>query len=135
MPTYDYRCELCGREESIFQSIREYTLTPIRPRCCFAQEMERKLSVVPGTIGGIANALAGDRHYEGLRAPDGTDIGSRTKHREYMRAHGLTTADDFTETWRASEKERTELRQGTSKDKELRSEIERQVITATMKSE
>lgn len=41
----------------------------------------------------------GDSHYDGLRATDGCDISTRAKHREYMRRHGLTTADDFRETW------------------------------------
>jgi len=45
------------------------------------------------------SALWGDRSYEGMQAPDGTDISSRTKHREYMKAKGLTTADDFKDTW------------------------------------
>ena len=49
--------------------------------------------------------LWNDRSYEGLKATDGTDISSRTKHREYMRRHGLTTADDYTETWKRAEKE------------------------------
>ena len=38
-------------------------------------------------------------HYEGLRATDGADISSKAKHREYMRINGLTTADDYKETW------------------------------------
>lgn len=42
-------------------------------------------------------ALWGDRHYDGMRATDGTDISTRTKHREYMKANGLTTIDDFKE--------------------------------------
>lgn len=46
-----------------------------------------------------SGALWGDRSYDGLKAPDGTDISSRTKHREYMKATGLTTADDFKDTW------------------------------------
>ena len=49
-----------------------------------------------------SGALWGDRGYAGLRATDGTPIDSRTKHREYMRMHGLTTADDFTDEWRAA---------------------------------
>src|SRR5512145_1143689 len=36
-----------------------------------------------------------DRFYEGSRATDGTDIGSRRKHRAYMKAHGLAPADDY----------------------------------------
>lgn len=52
------------------------------------------------------SALWGDRNYEGLVAPDGTDISSRTKHREYMKAKGLTTMDDFKETWAKAKAER-----------------------------
>lgn len=46
-----------------------------------------------------AGALWGDRHYDGARATDGTDISTRTKHREYMAAHGLATVDDYKGTW------------------------------------
>jgi len=56
--------------------------------------------------------IVGDSHYEGLRATDGTDISSRAKHREYMKIHGLTTADDFTETWKKAAKERADFFQG-----------------------
>ena len=52
-----------------------------------------------------APIMAG-RFYENTAATDGTDIGSRRKHRDYMKAHGLTTADDYTETWKRAEKER-----------------------------
>jgi hypothetical protein len=48
----------------------------------------------------------GDLHYDGLRAPDGTDISTRTKHREYMKRTGLTTADDFSVTWQKQRAER-----------------------------
>lgn len=53
-----------------------------------------------------SGALWGDRHYDGLRATDGTDISSRKKHREYMKANNLTTVDDFKETWAQAQKER-----------------------------
>jgi hypothetical protein len=36
-----------------------------------------------------------DRFYEGQRALDGTDIGSRRKYNDYLRARGLTNAGDF----------------------------------------
>ena len=54
------------------------------------------------------NYVAGDRHYDGLRSPrsDQEDISSRTKHREYMKRHGLTTADDYKETWAKAAQER-----------------------------
>jgi hypothetical protein len=53
-----------------------------------------------------SGALWGDRSYDGLKAPDGTDISSRTKHREYMKATGLTTADDFKQTWAKAQEQR-----------------------------
>lgn len=52
------------------------------------------------------STLWGDRNYEGLVAPDGTDISSRTKHREYMKAKGLTTMDDFKDSWAKAKIER-----------------------------
>lgn len=42
----------------------------------------------------------GKFEYDGLRATDGTDISSRTKRRDYMRAHGVADPRDFTETTR-----------------------------------
>lgn len=51
-------------------------------------------------------ALWGDRHYDGLQATDGTDISSRSKHREYMKRNNLTTVDDYKETWAQAQKER-----------------------------
>ena len=57
------------------------------------------------------NRIHGDLHYDGLRAPDGTDISTRTKHREYMRATGLTTADDFKSTWARAKEAREKYHQ------------------------
>jgi hypothetical protein len=58
-------------------------------------------------VGNTDSVLWGDRHYEGLRATDGADISSRSKHREYMRRHGLTTVDDFNgDYWRNCEAKR-----------------------------
>ena len=53
-----------------------------------------------------SGALWGDSSYEGMKAPDGTDISSRTKHREYMKAKGVTTMDDFTGTWAKAKESR-----------------------------
>lgn len=50
--------------------------------------------------------LWNDRHYDGLRATDGTPIDSRAKHRAYMKLHGVTTADDFKETWSRAQQQR-----------------------------
>lgn len=130
MPTYDYQCRECRKIDSVYQSITDYINAPTRPTC--HGTMERRLSVVPA-FSGLANALAGDRHYDGLRASDGTDISSRSKHREYMRAKGLTTIDDFTETFKRKEEERAALRSGTFEDKELRQDLTKEVMTAVAK--
>ena len=62
-----------------------------------------------------SGALWGDRSYDGLRAPDGTDISTRSKHREYMKATGLTTADDFQASWaKASENRENYVKHGGS---------------------
>jgi hypothetical protein len=47
--------------------------------------------------------------YEGLQATDGTPINSRAKHREYMRLHGFTTTDDYTQSWERAAKERADF--------------------------
>lgn len=127
MPTYDYKCPTCGRTDSRVQSMRAYSDSPDIPTC--HGPMERMLSVVPA-MSGLANALAGDRHYDGMRAPDGSDISSRTKHREYMKRHGLTTADDFGSTWNSAAKEREALRTATFSDKELRADLTEKVMKA-----
>ena len=68
-------------------------------------------------------ALWNDRHYDGVQATDGTDISSRSKHREYMRRNNLTTADDFKDSWAKTQKAREDFytRGGSIK----RSDIER----------
>lgn len=72
-----------------------------------------------------SGVLWGDRSYDGMRATDGTDISTRTKHREYMKANGLTTADDFKETWAKAQESRERYRtQGGSFRK---SDIERAI--------
>lgn len=53
-----------------------------------------------------SGALWNDRSYEGMRAADGSDISSRTKHREYMKANNLTTMDDFKDTWAKAKESR-----------------------------
>jgi hypothetical protein len=53
-----------------------------------------------------AGALWGDRHYDGMRATDGTDISTRTRHRAYMKANNVTTADDFSSSWEKSRESR-----------------------------
>ena len=58
------------------------------------------------------SALWNDRSYDGLAATDGTPINSRSKHREYMKVNGLTTVDDFKQTWKDAERVRDDYRTG-----------------------
>lgn len=126
MPTYEYECPSCAKHEEIIQSMREYSRSPIRPECCGA-EMVRFYS--SSRADALFNAQFGDRHYDGLRATDGTPIDSRSKHREFMRRRGLTTTDDFTETWKKAEHDREKFRRAEHQDRELRDTIAREFYT------
>lgn len=56
------------------------------------------------------NTFMVDRWMEGARSPvDGSDIGSRAKRREHMRAHGLVDADDYKGQWQQQAKERADF--------------------------
>jgi putative FmdB family regulatory protein len=128
MPTYTYRCEKCEKIHDVIQSIRTYSEEPYVPECC-GHPTTRFIEVSPATA--LNNATFGDRHYDGLRAPDGTDISSRTKHREYMKRHGLTTMDDFKGPWKDALKDRENFRTGKKRDKELRETIARELHRRT----
>jgi hypothetical protein len=84
-------------------SIAEYVRNPPAFFHC-GQAMQRHFTVAPGAA--IANAQFNDRHYQDMKATDGTDISTRAKHRAYMKAKGLTTADDFKDTWKKAATER-----------------------------
>jgi hypothetical protein len=44
----------------------------------------------------VGDGVASGRFYENTKSPvDGSDIGSKRRHREHMKRHGLTTADDY----------------------------------------
>lgn len=65
-----------------------------------------------------------DRIYSGtpFKAPDGTVINSKKKHREYMKRTGLTTADDFKQTWAQKAEERAAFYKGEGYDRKARRE-------------
>jgi len=54
--------------------------------------------------------LWNDRDYKDLKTSDGVDISSRAKHKEYMKRTGLTTMDDYKETWAKAQAKREEYR-------------------------
>ena len=104
MPSYTYQCERCGVERDMVMSMREYAGNPPAPTCCGAAMARR--------ITGAALVIGGGASYEGMRVRDPrdpqkfVDISTRTKHRAFMREHGLATMDDFGETWQRAERER-----------------------------
>ena len=77
-------------------------------------------------------ALWGDRGYDGMRTTDGVDISSRTKHRQYMKAHGLATYDDFKGEFERREAERAAYRSGKTGSVN-RADIERAIYQLTNK--
>ena len=75
------------------------------------------IEVDPHTSGTSRNgngddALWGDRSYTDLRAPDGTDISSRSKQRAYMKENGLADYDDFAGEFARKQKQRDEYHLG-----------------------
>lgn len=68
-----------------------------------------------------------DRNYENLDLQDGTVVNSRRQHREYMKARGLTLADDYKGAWARAAEARQEIRQGTNDSRARRDAIGRAV--------
>ena len=68
-----------------------------------------------------------DRLYSGapFKAPDGTVIDSRKKHREYMRRNNLATVDDFKGTWKEAEKRREAVYTGRHDTAQRREQVAR----------
>ena len=124
MAKYHFICPACDEVIETEMSIGEYHRHPPAFFHC-AKPMARYFP--PTGLNAIDNALAGDRHYDGLRAQDGTDISTRSKHREYMKKHGLTTADDYKDAWAKAEKARDLYRQGKAGGAVTRDDIARAI--------
>jgi hypothetical protein len=75
--------------------------------------LEEPVEVTPDLQGHCERApLFTDRFMEKDVAQDGTDISSRSKRREYMKAHGLADAADFKEHWSKAEQRRRDPSHG-----------------------
>jgi hypothetical protein len=95
--------------------------------------MEGELVEVPHDYDNSRNpntdaVLWNDRLYQ-----DGNDprFASRAQHREFMKQRGLTTIDDFQQTFADKAKERVEIRNGTNQ--KYRNEIKQDVIETVRK--
>ena len=69
----------------------------------------------------------GKFEYDNMRATDGTDISSRTKYKDYLKAAGLTPTSDFKNEWAQAAKKREEVFKGTNDKKQRREAIERAI--------
>lgn len=69
--------------------------------------------------------VAVDLYMDGVRATDGTDIGSRAKRREYMKRNDLVDSSDFTEHWEKAKAQRDRVNSGEADTKERREIIGR----------
>ena len=58
-----------------------------------------------------------------FKAHDGTVIDSRKKHRDYMRRHNLSTADDFNGQWEKARQRREDVYTGRHDKQERREAI------------
>lgn len=71
----------------------------------------RELDEEPVSLATNAPILSG-RFYENTSTLDGHDIGSRKKHREYLKASGLAMAGDYQQTWQKQAERRDRVRAG-----------------------
>jgi hypothetical protein len=98
---------------------RRYLHRPGHPKAndCGMVAVDELGDDVPQDQERSGNAFMVDRYMEGARSPlDGSDIGSRAKRREHMKAHGLVDADDYKGQWAQQAKERADfLRTGRQK--------------------
>lgn len=61
----------------------------------YVQQADGTLVEVPLDYVAPRNRVWSDAWMDGLRAPDGTDIGTRTKVRRYMKTHNLAHYDEI----------------------------------------
>jgi putative FmdB family regulatory protein len=76
MPLYDIACGICGKEEEVFRTIKEYDDLPI---CC-GHKMKRML---------CAPAVHGDEIKPYKSTVTGEMIYSRSDHKRHLRNHNL----------------------------------------------
>jgi len=84
MAIYPYKCDKCGREAEVVQSISAYSKAPVRPVC--HGEMRRVLTVP---------LIAPDYQQPFKSHLDGSIINSRSQQAEHMKKHGVVLYDDI----------------------------------------
>lgn len=83
--------------------------------------------VEPDRRGGDRVLWGDSPEYAGLRATDGTDISTRSRHRDYMRRNGLTTVDDFQGEFTKAQQRRNDIAAGIdpNRKRDIRRAIEK----------
>lgn len=106
-----------------------------RRKWVFDEETKELVEVTPDYDGAERRAPVGTEEltYGGMRATDGADISSKRKLREYLRATGLTLADDYKQTWAKAAEERGKAY--TAQDPVRRKEIREAVGRAAYELE
>jgi hypothetical protein len=96
-----------------------------RRRYVWDTERSCLVEVTPDFVGQRRNEghRSEEEVYGHCTATDGTDLSTRTRHREYMRQNGLTVASDYTGTWEKKGKElKAALTPGSGHDSRQRME-------------
>jgi hypothetical protein len=119
---YHFICHECQEVTEADIPIGEYHRNPPTFVHC-GKRQERYFPPVP--FRASDNILAGDRHYDGLQAQDGTNISTRSKHQAYMKANNLSLADDYKDMWAKAEQKRAEYRTGKAGGAVTRDDIAR----------
>jgi hypothetical protein len=84
----------------------------------------------PAVVPTDSGVLWGDRSYRDSRTLDGVDVSTRTKHREYMKAKGVTHPSDYKNEWAKAVDERAEFFTTGGDHKARRETIERTIYEA-----
>lgn len=104
-----------------------YVYKPGHPKASkFGFVAVTELDLAPESLAINAPILSG-RFYENTAATDGTDIGSRAKHREYMKKNNLAMQSDFSGEWSRADKERRNIQTGEADRKGRREAVERAI--------
>ena len=102
-----------------------YVYRPNHPKASkFGFVAVTELDLQPESLA-INAPICTDRYFENTPATDGTDIGSRRKHREYMKKNNLAMADDYKGEWATAAKERAAIRSGEHDRKARKEAVER----------
>ena len=86
MAIYPYKCNECGREQEVVQSIASYTKAPSRPLCCDVQ-MSRVF-----TVPMVAPDTLWNKQF--VSHVDGSVIASKSQLREHNARNGVVNYDD-----------------------------------------